>query len=113
MNKLEQYKQDKQAYDAPSFCIGDTVNVSLKIKEGNKERIQIFTGTVIALNAAKTNGSFTVRHLLQGQGVEKVFPLGSKTIQKIEVKRRGDVRRAKLYYLRDRQGKAVRVREKI
>ena len=113
MDKLAQYKQEKQAYDAPNFNIGDTVDVSLKIKEGNKERIQVFSGTVIALNKAKDNGSFTVRHLFQGQGVEKVFPLGSQTVQKIEVKRKGDVRRAKLYYLRERSGKSARIKEKL
>jgi large subunit ribosomal protein L19 len=96
-----------------SFTIGDTVDVHVKIVEGEKERIQIFTGIVIAKKGSKLNEAFTVRRLVGNEGVERVFPLHSPSIDKIEVKKSGKVRRAKLYYLRDRVGKATRLAENI
>jgi large subunit ribosomal protein L19 len=93
------------------FTIGDTVDVHCRIIEGEKERIQVFTGTVIARKGAGINETFTVRHLLAGEGVERIFPLHSPRIEKIIAKRHGRVRRAKLYYLRGRVGKATRLRE--
>jgi large subunit ribosomal protein L19 len=98
--------------DLPVFEIGDTVDVHTKILEGNKERIQIFTGTVIARSGGGIREMFTVRRIVAGEGVERKFPLHSPRIDKIEVKRSGVVRRAKLYFLRDRVGKAVRLRER-
>ena len=95
------------------FNIGDTVDVHVKIKEGNRERIQIFTGTVIKVQNAGLNKTFTVRKLSNGVGVERTFPMHSPKIAKVEVKREGKVRRAKLYYLRDRVGKAAKTKEKI
>ena len=94
-----------------SFTIGDTVDVHVKITEGEKERIQIFTGIVIAKKGSKLDEAFTVRRLVGNEGVERVFPLHSPAIDKIEVKKSGKVRRAKLYYLRDRVGKATRLAE--
>lgn len=101
-------KRDSQ----PDFKAGDTVNVHVKIKEGNKERIQVYTGTVIQRRNAGTNGeSFTVRKISNGVGVERIFPILSPSIDKIEVVRRGKVRRARLFYLRGKQGKAARIKE--
>ncbi|MCC5919999.1 MAG: 50S ribosomal protein L19 [Cyclobacteriaceae bacterium] len=98
----------------PSFKAGDTVNVHVKIKEGNKERIQQFQGTVIQRRNQGTNGeTFTVRKISSGIGVERIFPLLSPNIDKIEKLREGSVRRARLFYLRGRQGKAARIKEKI
>lgn len=98
----------------PEFGAGDTVNVHVKIKEGNKERIQQFQGTVIQRKNSGTNGeTFTVRKISGGIGVERIFPLLSPNLDKIEVLRRGKVRRARLFYLRGRQGKAARIKEKI
>jgi large subunit ribosomal protein L19 len=98
--------------DVPFFEIGDTVDVHCRILEGDKERIQLFSGLVIARSGAGTREMFTVRRIVQGEGVERKFPLQSPRIAKIEVKRSGIVRRAKLYYLRDRVGKAVRLKER-
>ena len=98
--------------DVPDFQIGDTVDVHTRILEGEKERIQIFNGVVIARAGSGTRETFTVRRIVGGEGVERKFPLHSPKIAKIEVKRRGVVRRAKLYFLRDRVGKAVRLRER-
>jgi large subunit ribosomal protein L19 len=98
--------------DVASFEIGDTVDVHTKILEGSKERIQIFTGVVIAKSGSGSREMFTVRRIVAGEGVERKFPLHSPRIEKIEVKRSGVVRRAKLYYLRDRVGKAVRLKER-
>jgi large subunit ribosomal protein L19 len=98
--------------EVPQFEIGDTVDVHTKILEGNKERIQIFSGTVIARNGTGVGQMFTVRRIVAGEGVERKFPLHSPRIDKVEVKRSGVVRRAKLYFLRDRVGKAVRLRER-
>lgn len=98
--------------EVDEFKIGDTVNVHTKIMEGDKERIQIFNGTVIARSGSGSREMFTVRRIVQGEGVERKFPLHSPRIARIEVLRSGVVRRAKLYYLRDRVGKAVRLRER-
>ena len=92
---------------------GDTVRVHLRVKEGNRERIQVFEGTVIAKKHGGINETFTVRRISYGVGVEKVFPLYSPVIEKVETVRKGKVRRAKLYYLRDRVGKAAKVKEKL
>jgi large subunit ribosomal protein L19 len=97
--------------DVPDFRVGDTVDVHTRILEGEKERIQIFNGTVIARAGSGTRETFTVRRIVAGEGVERKFPLHSPKIAKIEVKRRGVVRRAKLYFLRERVGKAVRLRQ--
>lgn len=94
-----------------NFQVGDTVDVHVRIIEGEKERIQVFTGTVIARNSSGINENFTVRRLVQGEGVERVFPLHAPRVEKVVVKRRGRARRAKLYFLRDRIGKATRLRE--
>ena len=99
--------------ETPSVTVGDTVRVHLKVKEGNRERIQVFEGTVIAKKHGGINETFTVRRISYGVGVEKVFPLHSPVIEKVETIRRGKVRRAKLYYLRDRVGKAAKVKEKL
>lgn len=98
--------------EPPQFDIGDTVDVHQRILEGQKERVQIFNGVVIARRGEGMRESFTVRRIVQGEGVERTFPLNSPKIAKIEVKRTGETRRAKLYYLRDRVGKATRLREK-
>ena len=98
--------------DLPVFGPGDTVKVHHRVVEGDKERIQIFEGVVIGRRGSRTNASFTVRKVSYGIGVERVFPLHSPNIEKIEVTRAGKVRRAKLYYLRGRRGKAARIKEK-
>jgi large subunit ribosomal protein L19 len=98
--------------EVPFFEIGDTVDVHCRILEGEKERIQVFTGVVIARSGSGTREMFSVRRIVQGEGVERKFPLHSPRIATIEVKRSGVVRRAKLYYLRDRVGKAVRLKER-
>jgi large subunit ribosomal protein L19 len=98
----------------PNFNPGDTINVHVKIKEGNKERVQQFQGVVIQRRGTGTNGeTFTVRKVSNGVGVERIFPIVSPTIDKIEVLKEGKVRRAKLYYMKGRQGKAARIKEKI
>mgnify|MGYP000595222135 CR=1 FL=1 len=98
--------------EKPVYNIGDTVNVHVKIKEGNRERIQVFTGTVIKEQNSGLNKTFTVRKISNGIGVERTFPVNSPKIEKVEVTREGKVRRAKLYYLRDRVGKAAKTKEK-
>jgi large subunit ribosomal protein L19 len=98
--------------ELPNFEVGDTVDVHCRILEGQKERIQIFNGVVIARRGEGMREMFTVRRIVQGEGVERQFPLHSPKIAKVEVKRTGEVRRAKLYYLRDRVGKATRLRER-
>ena len=103
----------KQGEKLPGFKPGDTINVHVKIKEGNKERIQQFQGTVIQRRGVGTGESFTVRKVSNGIGVERVFPLLSPSIDKIELIKVGRVRRAKLYYLKGKQGKAARIKEKI
>lgn len=99
--------------EIPVFGPGDTVTVHIKVQEGERERLQAFEGVVIARRNRGFNSSFTVRKVSYGEGVERVFPLYSPSIARIEVKRKGDVRRAKLYYLRDLAGKAARIREKL
>jgi large subunit ribosomal protein L19 len=99
--------------DIPVFHVGDTLDVHVRIKEGDKERIQIFTGVCIARKGGGLRETFTVRRIVEGEGVERIFPLHSPNVSKIEVKRAGQVRRAKLYYLRDRVGKATRVKERV
>jgi large subunit ribosomal protein L19 len=99
--------------EIPAFGPGDTVTVHLKVKEGERERLQAFEGMVIGLRNAGYNSAFTVRKVSYGEGVERTFLTHSPALAKIEVKRKGDVRRAKLYYLRDLTGKAARIREKV
>jgi large subunit ribosomal protein L19 len=99
--------------DAPEFAIGDQVDVHVRILEGQKERIQVFSGTVISQKGDGMREMFTVRRIVQGEGVERIFPLHSPKVAKVEVKRTGRVRRAKLYYLRKRVGKATRLRERV
>src|SRR6516164_8064039 len=98
--------------DNPDFAIGDQVEVHQRILEGQKERIQVFSGTVVSRRGEGMRETFTVRRIVQGEGVERIFPLNSPKIAKVEVKRTGRVRRAKLYYLRKRVGKATRLRER-
>ncbi|MBI4615684.1 MAG: 50S ribosomal protein L19 [Planctomycetes bacterium] len=95
------------------FRIGDTVDVGVRIREGEKERVQVFNGTVIGMRGSGARQSFTVRRIVQGEGVERIFPFSSPALVSVKVKRRGDVRRAKLFYLRERVGKATRVKERI
>ena len=99
--------------EAPQFSVGDTVKVYVKIKEGDKSRIQLFEGTVIAKKHGGISETFTVRRVAHGCGIERVFPLHSPVVDRVEVVRKGKVRRAKLYYLRDRVGKAAKVKEQI
>ncbi len=110
MDAIEMLEQ-KQTIERPPVQAGDTVKVHVRVKEGDKERIQIFEGIVIALRRGGTRASFTVRKVSFGQGVERIFPLHSPVIQKIEVLRSAKVRRAKLFYLRDLKGKAARMKE--
>lgn len=111
-NVLDQIAAESLNKDVTPFAVGDGVKVSVKIKEGDKERIQIFAGTVIARDGHGANETFTVRRISFGIGVEKVFPVHSPYIDKIEVERSAHVRRAKLYFLRDLRGKKARLREK-
>jgi large subunit ribosomal protein L19 len=111
MNALEKIEQQQMKKDVPAFRSGDTLRVHVKIKEGEKERIQVFEGTCISLRRARNHSTFTVRKISFGQGVERIFPLHSPVIDKIEVVRSSRVRRAKLYYLRKLKGKAARLRE--
>lgn len=113
MNILDQITQDQIRTDLPQLNIGDTVRVYVKVKEGNRERIQMFEGTIIKKNHGGIRETFTVRRISYGVGVERTFPVNSPNIDRIEVSRRGKVRRAKLYYLRDRVGKAAKVKERI
>ena len=107
----EEYKESRSKF--PDFKSGDTINVHVKIREGSKERIQQFQGTVIQRRHANTNGeTFTVRKVSNGIGIERIFPIVSPNLEKIEVIRKGKVRRARLFYLRGRQGKAARIKEK-
>ena len=113
MNLIEAFTNEQLKETIPSFEVGDTVRVSCRIKEGNRERIQLFDGTVIAKRGGGISETFTVRRVSYGVGVEKTFPIHSPKVAKVEVIRTGKVRRAKLYYLRDRVGKASKVKEKI
>lgn len=110
---IKQLEQEQMKQDLPPFGPGDTVVVQVKVTEGNRERLQAFEGVVIAKRNRGLNSAFTVRKISNGEGVERVFQTHSPTVASIEVKRRGAVRRAKLYYLRDRSGKAARIREKL
>ena len=110
MNVLDQITQDYKREDIPEFKVGDTLRVHVKIIEGQRERIQVFEGYVLKRQHGGVNETFTVRKLSNGIGVEKTFPLHSPKIEKIEVVRRGRVRRAKLNYMRQRTGKAARIR---
>ncbi len=105
-------EQASMKADAPKFDIGDSVDVHTKILEGTKERIQVFSGVVIARSGSGTREMFVVRRIVAGEGVERKFPLHSPRIEKVEVKRSSVVRRAKLYFLRERSGKAVRLKER-
>lgn len=113
MDLLKALTNEQLKENAPVFEIGDTIRVHNKIKEGTRERIQLFEGTVIAKKNGGISETFTVRRVSYGVGVEKTFPLHSPNVAKVEVIRRGKVRRAKLYYLRDRVGKAAKVKELI
>ena len=114
MNKvIEALEKEQITKKIPDFSAGDTVIVQVKVKEGTRERLQAFEGIVIAKRNRGLNSSFTVRKISHGEGVERVFQTHSSTVSQIQVKRRGDVRRAKLYYLRGRTGKAARIKEKI
>ncbi len=113
MNALELISNSSLKENAPVLEIGDTVKVHVKIQEGDKSRIQIFEGTVIAKKHGGISETFTVRRVAHGVGIERVFPLHSPAVDKVELVRHGKVRRAKLYYLRDRVGKAAKVKEKL
>ncbi len=110
---LEQEEISRLNKEIPAFAPGDTVIVSVNVIEGNRKRVQAYEGVVIARRNRGLNSSFIVRKISNGEGVERTFPLYSPLIAKIEVKRRGDVRRAKLYYLRQRSGKSARIKEKL
>ena len=113
MDKLTAFTSEQLKTEVPAFNIGDTIRVHNKIKEGNRERVQMFEGTVIAKHGGGISETFTVRRVSYGVGVEKNFPLHSPNVEKVDVIRQGVVRRAKLYYLRDRVGKSAKVKEKI
>ena len=113
MDALKLIAQDSLKAEKPAFSIGDTVRVDVKIREGERERIQAFEGTVIAKRGSGVSETFTVRRVAYGVGVERVFPVHSPNVAKVEVIRHGRVRRSKLYYLRDRVGKAAKVKEQI
>ena len=112
-NIIEQLETEQMTREVPDFRPGDTVVVSVKVKEGERERLQAFEGVVIAKTNRGLNSSFTVRKVSHGEGVERVFQTYSPAVANIDVKRKGDVRRAKLYYLRGRTGKAARIKEKV
>ena len=112
-NKIIDKVNSSQLKKYPKFSSGDTVEVSVKVKEGKRERLQQYEGVVIAVKNRGISSSFTVRKISYGEGVERVFQLHSKIIADIKVKRRGNVRRAKLYYLRERSGKSARIKEKL
>lgn len=112
-NIIQQLEAEQMTRELPKFSPGDTVVVQVKVKEGNRERLQAFEGVCIARRNRGLNSSFTVRKLSHGEGVERVFQTYSPTVAEVQVKRRGDVRRAKLYYLRGRTGKAARIKEKV
>ena len=112
-NIIAQIESEQMQRQVPAFAPGDTVVVQVKVKEGNRERLQAFEGVVIAKRNRGLNSSFTVRKISHGEGVERVFQTYSPSLGEITVKRRGNVRRAKLYYLRDRSGKSARIEEKV
>jgi len=110
---IDQLEKEQLKQDVPDFGPGDTVVVQVRVKEGERERLQAYEGVVIAKRNRGLNSSFTVRKVSHGEGVERVFQTHSPAVAQIELKRRGDVRRAKLYYLRDRSGKSARIKEKV
>ncbi len=112
-NVIQELETAQMKSDLPDFAPGDLVVVQVRVKEGERERLQAYEGIVIAQKNRGLNSSFTVRKISHGEGVERVFQTHSKSIASIAVKRRGDVRRAKLYYLRERSGKSARIKEKI
>ena len=113
MDLMQAFTEKYKKAEPPVVEVGDTIRVHLKVKEGNRERIQVFEGTVIAKKHGGIEESFTVRRISYGVGVEKVFPVHAPSVEKIEVVRHGKVRRAKLYYLRDRVGKSAKIKERI
>ena len=113
MDLMQTFSEKYKKAEPPKVEVGDTVRVHIKVKEGNRERIQVFEGTVIAKKHGGIEETLTVRRISYGIGVEKVFPLHSPVIEKIETVRTGKVRRAKLYYLRDRVGKSAKIKEKL
>ena len=112
-NTIQELEEAQLKTDLPEFGPGDTVRVQVRVKEGDRERLQAFEGVVIAKRNRGLNSSFTVRKISYGEGVERVFQTHSPLVASIEVRRRGDVRRAKLYYLRNRTGKSARIKQKI
>lgn len=112
-NIIDEINAEQLNKDLPQFSPGDTLVVNVKVKEGNRERLQAFEGVCIAMRNRGLNSAFTVRKISHGTGVERVFQTYSPMIESVKVKRRGDVRRAKLYYLRGREGKSARIREKL
>jgi len=110
---IDQLENEQLKQDVPDFSPGDTVVVQVRVKEGDRERLQAYEGVVIAKRNRGLNSSFTVRKVSHGEGVERVFQTHSPAVAEIQLKRRGDVRRAKLYYLRDRSGKSARIKEKV
>lgn len=112
-NVISEIEHEQMRHDIPEFWPGDTVRVTVYVREGERERRQAFEGVVIAKRNRGLNSSFSVRKISYGEGVERVFQTHSPLIHSVEVKRRGDVRRAKLYYLRERTGKSARIKEKI
>ena len=113
MDALKMIAQDSVKKEIPQFDIGDTVRIDVNIREGERERIQVFEGTVIARKGSGISETFTVRRVSYGVGVERVFPIHSPNVKAVSIVRKGRVRRAKLYFLRDRVGKAAKVREKL
>jgi large subunit ribosomal protein L19 len=111
MNVLDMVEKEQLRTDIPAFKPGDTIKVHVKIKEGDKERIQVFEGICIAMKHGGARATFTVRKISFGHGVERIFPMHSRVIDKVEIVRSGRVRRAKLYYIRELRGKAARIRE--
>ncbi len=112
-NIIKQIEEEQMGREVPPFAPGDTIEVKVRVKEGERERLQAFTGVVIAKRNRGLNSAFTVRKISYGEGVERVFQTYSPNVQEITVIRRGDVRRAKLYYLRNLRGKAARIKEKL
>jgi large subunit ribosomal protein L19 len=113
MDRIRQAEKPYLRDDLPPLEVGDTVDVAVRITEGERERVQVFTGTVIKIRGGGLGRTFTVRRIVQGEGVERVFPFHSPVIESMQVTRKGRVRRAKLYYLRDRVGKATRLKEVV
>jgi large subunit ribosomal protein L19 len=112
MDIMKKIEREQMRFDSPAFRSGDTVKVHLRIVEGEKERVQIFQGNVIRIKRGTTNATFTVRKISDGVGVERIFPLHSPFIERVELVSEGRVRRSRLYYLRDRKGKAARIKPK-